>query len=235
MGGPTANSALMAGGQALASLGRRGAAGLRGRGRHLAASAVIVLLLAACGSLGTTAQTESASRVTGARAVTEYVGGHWIPFTARHPLDSAQWAVVDAYANFSSAALAVFETRSVAALATVASAQSGVTKMFARDLAAGRDPEALYTRATVEAVAIRGCRASLTLELYYPGGRSLRYQSSWVRPFDRAPRGHGERRRADVGSSPSRAATAEPAIPQHAPWQFVGDNRVGGLDAPCGL
>ncbi len=53
-----------------------------------------------------------------------------------------------------------------AALATVVSAQSGVTKMFARDLAAGNNPEAIYTKATVEAVAVHGCRASLTLELY---------------------------------------------------------------------
>jgi hypothetical protein len=38
--------------------------------------------------------------------------------------------------------------------------------MFARDLAAGNNPEAMYTNATVEAVAVHGCRASLTLELY---------------------------------------------------------------------
>jgi hypothetical protein len=30
-------------------------------------------------------------------------------------------------------------------------------------------PEALSTNATVESVAVRGCRAKPTLELYYPG------------------------------------------------------------------
>ena len=118
--------------------------------------------------------------------MTEYVAGHWVPFTAVKRLSPAQSTVVDAYANFSSAALAVYTTRSAAALATAVSAQSKVTAMFTRDLATGTSPEALYTTATVESVTIHGCRASLTLELHYPGGRSLRYVSSWVRPFDRA-------------------------------------------------
>lgn len=69
-------------------------------------------------------------------------------------LSPAQWTVVDAYANFSSAALAVYTTRPVAALTTVVSAQSKVTAMFTRDLASATDPEALYSTVTVESVAI---------------------------------------------------------------------------------
>jgi len=166
--------------------------------------------------------------------MTEYVGDHWVPFTSAKPLSPTQWAVVDGYANFSSAALAVYTTRSVAPLATVVSAQSKVTVMFARYLVSGTNPEALYTKATVESVAIRGCRASLSRELYYPGGRSLHYASSWVRPFDRAAFGH--RRQTAAGRSPTQSASlAALAATQHAPWQLVGDNRDGGVDTPCGI
>jgi len=69
--------------------------------------------------------------------MTEYVGGHWIPVSSAKPLSPAQWAVVDGYANFSSAVLAVYSIRSVGPLATVVSAQSKVTAMFARDLVFG--------------------------------------------------------------------------------------------------
>ncbi len=101
--------------------------------------------------------------------------------------------------------------------------------MFTRDLATGADPEALYASATVEQVAISGCRARLTLELSYPGGRRLHYVSSWVRPFDRAGLSH--RRAGGSGYSTLSALGAD----QYAPWQFVGDNRVGGVDTPCGI
>ncbi len=166
--------------------------------------------------------------------MTEYVAGHWVQFTAAKRLSPAQWTVVDAYANFSSAALAVYTTRSVAALATVVSAQSKVTKMFTRDLASGTNPEALYTRATVESVAIHGCRASLTVDLYYPGGRSLHYVSSWVRPFDRA--GFARAKQPVTGATPPHSDSLSAlAATQYAPWLFVGDNRVGGVDTPCGI
>jgi len=166
--------------------------------------------------------------------MTEYVAGHWVPFTAAKRLSPAQWAVVEAYANFSSAALAVYTTRSVAALATVVSAQSKVTAMFSRDLASGTNPEALYITAIVEAVVIHGCRASLTLELHYPGGRSLHYMSSWVRPFDRA--GFARATQHLTGATPPRSAgPSSLAATQYAPWLFVGDNRVGGVDTPCGI
>jgi hypothetical protein len=166
--------------------------------------------------------------------MTEYVAGRWVPFSAPDGLDQAQWAVVDAYANLSTAALAVYSTRSVAPLVTVISPQSKVAGMFTRDLASGKNPESLYTKVTVTAVAIHGCRASLTLQLYYPGGRSLHYVSSWVRPFDRAAFAHGKAARPGPASvtSPSPAALA---ATQYAPWQFVGDNRVGGVDTPCGI
>lgn len=166
--------------------------------------------------------------------MTEYVAGHWVRFTAAKRLSPAQWTVVDAYANFSSAALAVYTTRSVAALATVVSAQSKVTTMFIRDLASGTNPEALYTRATVESVAIHGCRASLTVELYNPGARSLHYVSSWVRPFDRA--GIARAKPPVTGATPPRSiGLSTLAATQYAPWLFVGDNRVGGVDTPCGI
>jgi hypothetical protein len=198
----------------------------RGPALLLAVAAVAVsVMVAACGGAGPAAGTDPASGLAPAATMTEYVGGHWVPFTASKRLTAAQWAVVDAYANFSSAALAVYSARSIAPLVTVISPQSEVSGMFARDLAAGKNPEALYTKAVVESVAISGCRASLALELYYPGGRSLRYVSSWVRPFDRALL-----RRTGGG----RAAAAAMAT-QRAPWLFVGDNRVGGADAPCGI
>ena len=194
-----------------------------------------VILLAACGTTTSAAAKQPAASSTATtKAMTDYVGGHWIPFTSPQGLTQAQWAVVDAYANFSSAALAVYSTRSVAPLATVVSAQSKVTSMFARDLASGTDPEALYIKATVESVAIRGCRASLTLDLYYPGGCSLHYVSSWVRPFDRAGIAHGDQRAAG-SSQPGAGSLAALAATQYAPWQFVGDNRVGGVDTPCGI
>jgi hypothetical protein len=162
----------------------------------------------------------------------EYVGGHWVPFTATAPLDAEQWSVVDAYASFSSAVLAVYAERSTAPLATVTSPQSGAPAMFARFLAKGVDPESLYTSATVEQVSISGCRAKLVLELSYPGGRSLRYVSSWVKPFDRAA---FPRHAAGGAKGPSRARLAALLRAQHAPWLFVGDNRVGGVTTPCGV
>jgi hypothetical protein len=163
-------------------------------------------------------------------AIEEYVAGHWVRFTSQHALSPEQWSVVDDYANFSSAVLAVYATRSVAPLAAVVSPQSHVVAMFTRDLATGSNPEALYAKATVEQVSISGCRARLTLELYYPGGRRLHYVSSWVRPFDRA--GLAPRRPGASGRRPSLSALA---ADQYAPWQFVGDNRVGGVDTPCGI
>ena len=163
-------------------------------------------------------------------AMEEYVGGHWVRFTSQHALSPEQWSVVDDYANFSSAVLAVYATRSVAPLDAVVSFQSHVVAMFTRDLATGTDPEALYARATVEQVSISGCRARLTLELYYPGGRTLHYVSSWVRPFDRAGLAHKR-----PGASGHSATLAALAADQYAPWQFVGDNRVGGVDTPCGI
>jgi len=199
--------------------------------------AAVALAAAACGTTASGAPKDPAasSPVAGTKAMTEYVGGHWIPFRSAKALSPAQWPVVDAYANFSSAALAVYSTRSVAPLATVVSSQSKVTAMFSRDLAAAKNPEALYTKATVEVVAIHGCRASLSLELYYPGGRSLHYVSSWVRPFDRA----GLARTTNTGVAGSTSARhgglAALAATQYAPWQFVGDNQVGGVDTPCGI
>jgi hypothetical protein len=194
------------------------------------------LVAAACGTTASGAAKDPASSsVAATKAMTEYVGGHWIPFSSAKPLSPAQWAIVDAYANFSSAALAVYSTRSVAPLATVVSSQSKVTAMFTRYLAAGNNPEALYTKATVEAVAIHGCRASLTLELYYPGGRSLHYVSSWVRPFDRAGLAHTAKTGVAGSTSAGQGGLAALAATQYAPWQFVGDNRVGGVDTPCGI
>jgi hypothetical protein len=74
--------------------------------------------------------------------------------------------------------LAVYEARSVAPLDPVVSPRSRVVAMFTRDLAIGVDPEAPYASATVEQVSISGCRARLTLERSYPGGRRLPYVSS---------------------------------------------------------
>lgn len=196
-------------------------------------ASLVLLLAAACGTATTTSGTEPPPRASSVTMI-EYVGGHWVPFTSVRALNQSQWAVVDAYANFSSAALAVYTTRSVAPLATVVSAQSKVTSMFTRDLATGKNPEALYSKATVESVAIHGCRASITLELYYPGGRSLHYVSSWVRPFDRTALAHAKQRAAGQTSSRGNSLAAL-ATTQYAPWQFVGDNRVGGVDTPCGI
>ena len=113
-----------------------------GRHRPISFAAVLIalgLVLAACGAAASTGLKGPTSRAS-TTTVINYVGGHWVPFTSAKPLSPAQWAVVDAYANFSSAALAVYATRSVAPLATVVSAQSKVTAMFARHLAAGRTP-----------------------------------------------------------------------------------------------
>lgn len=194
-----------------------------------AVAAAVMLLASACGTTPVAAK----SPVGSTKAMTEYVAGRWVSFSSPDGLDQAQWAVVDAYANFSTAALAVYSTRSVAPLATVISPQSKVTGMFSRDLASGKNPESLYTKVTVTAVAIHGCRASLTLELYYPGGRSLHYVSSWVRPFDRAGIAHRKTARS-ASAGLNRDVTAL-AASQYAPWQFVGDNRVGGVDTPCGI
>jgi hypothetical protein len=209
----------------------------RGPAVLLAVAAVAVsVTVTACGSGATpAARADPASGHARVTTMTEYVGGHWVPFTASKPLTAAQWAVVDAYATFSSAALAVYSTRSTVPLATVVSPQSKVTGMFARDLAAGKNPEALYTRAVVESVAISGCRATLTLELYYPGGRSLHYVSSWVRPFDRALLRRSGHRPAGQRGGDGRAAPAAATATQYAPWLFVGDNRVGGAATPCGI
>jgi hypothetical protein len=189
-----------------------------------------MLAASACGTASSPAQDSAGS----AKTMTEYVAGRWVPFSAPGELDQAQWAVVDAYANFTTAALAVYSTRSVAPLVTVISPQSKVTAKFTRDLASGKNPDSLSTKATVRAVAIHGCRASLTLDLYYPGGRSLHYVSSWVRPFDRAASATPKPARPGPPSVTSRSLTAL-ETPQYAPWQFVGDNRVGGVDTPCGI
>jgi len=206
---------------------------------------VVAMIASACGStssvLGPRSGNPGSSRkISLARATSsqdggvketmEYVGGHWIPFISAKPLSAAQWAVVDAYANFSSAALAVYADHSVDPLATVISPQSKVTKMFQKFLAEGKDPEALYAKAVVESVSISGCRARLTLELYYPSHPPLHYISSWVRPFNKALF-HGSK-----AAQSSRAHVASgKGVAQYAPWLFVGDNRVGGYQAPCGV
>lgn len=202
---------------------------------HLVAVFALVALIGVGAAWGITASASSdGAAVAGHSATTaameEYVAGHWVRFTSRQALSAEQWSVVDNYANFSSAVLAVYANRSVAPLAAVVSSQSHVVAMFSRDLATGVDPEALYTSATVEQVSISGCRARLTLELYYPGGRRLHYVSSWVRPFDRAGLAH--RRPGASGRGPTLSVLA---ADQYAPWQFVGDNRVGGVDTPCGI
>ena len=208
--------------------------GSRSRAPTVLFVGVLGLFAAACGSSSVAASAQTASPGPQTATMTEYVAGHWVPFTAAERLSPAQWTVVDAYANFSSAAIAVYTTRSVAALATVVSAQSKVTAMFTRDLASGTNPEGLYTTATVESVAIHGCRASLTVELHYPGGRSLPYVSSWVRPFDRA--GLARAKPPVTGATRPRSGDLSAlAATQYAPWLFVGDNRVGGVDTPCGI
>jgi hypothetical protein len=209
------------------------------------------ILAAACSSATAPTLTNDHPATAAPVSMQEYVSGHWIPFTSAKTLTSAQWAVVNTYANFSSAALAVYSTRSVDPLVTVVSPQSKVTGMFTRFLAEGKNPEALYTKATVESVAIHGCRATLTLELYYPGGRTLHYVSSWVRPFNRAALGYGSHRTTGSlalastngpgssgpsgGSGQHSSSATKRAVAQYAPWLFVGDNRVGGVDTPCGI
>jgi len=221
-------------------LGDRQAGGARvGKRRKTGPAAIFLCATALALTMGGCGGVSAGSSGTpgtpaGARVMAEYVLGRWVAFRSTEALTPEQWSVVDAYANFSSAALAVYATRSVAALATVVSPQSHVTAMFKRDLASGTDPEALYTRAIVESVAIHGCRATLTLELYYPGGRRLHYVSSWVRPFDRSALRDPKRRRAGVGSPRAGGLTALTAT-QHGPWLFVGDNRVGGVETPCGI
>jgi hypothetical protein len=200
---------------------------------HLVAVVALVSLAGVAAAWGITASGSSDPPASGTSvktaAMEEYVAGHWLHFTSRQALSTEQWSVVDDYANFSSAVLAVYATRSLAPLQTVVSSQSQVVAMFSKDLESGTDPEALYSSATVEQVSISGCRARLTLELYYPGGRRLHYVSSWVRPFDRA--GLPRRQPGASGDSTLRARAAD----QYAPWQFVGDNRVGGVDTPCGI
>jgi hypothetical protein len=204
---------------------------------HLVAPFALVALVGVAAAWGITASGGSSDppasgtsgRTVSMESMEEYVAGHWVRFTSRQPVGAEQWSVVDDYANFSFAVLAVYATRSLASLQTVVSSQSMVTKMFGRDLATGVDPEALHARATVEQVSISGCRARLTLELYYPGGRRLHYVSSWVRPFDRASL--SRRQPGASAHSALRALTAG----QYALWQFVGDNRVGGVDTPCGI
>ena len=201
---------------------------------QVAAVVALVALVGVGAAWAITASASSSSPVASgpsAKPATmeEYVAGHWVRFVSPESLSTEQWSVVDDYANFSSAVLAVYATHSVAPLAAVVSPQSHVVAMFSHDLATGTDPEALYVGATVEQVSIKGCRARLTLELYYPGGRRLRYVSSWVRPFDRA--GLSLRRRGASGPSALSALAAD----QYAPWLFVGDNRVGGVDTPCGV
>jgi hypothetical protein len=210
--------------------------GSGGRSLRLVAAAGAVLglsavLLAACGTTSTAAARRAAASPA---TVLEYVAGRFVPFESAHPLSPAQWAVVDAYARFTTAAVDVYVARSTAPLLTVVAPRSPVTRMFARLLATGEDPESLYVGATVEQVTITGCRARLVLELRYPNGRALRDVSSWVRPFDRIDGRLGPRP-AGV-SAPSRGSRHEQvAAVEHAPWLFVGDNRVGGTHAPCGI
>lgn len=68
----------------------------------------------------------------------QHVAGNWVRFTSQQALSAEQWSVVDDYANFSSAVLAVYATRSVAPLAAVVSPQSHVVAMITRDLATGK-------------------------------------------------------------------------------------------------
>lgn len=77
-----------------------------------AVGAAVMLAASACGTTPSPAK----SAVGSTKVTTEYVAGRWVPFTAPDGLDQAQWAVVDAYANFSAAALAVYSTRSAAPL-----------------------------------------------------------------------------------------------------------------------
>jgi len=109
--------------------------------------AALGLLVAACGTSSSVAARVAAP--TRHATMMEYVAGGWVPFSAAPHLTTTQCAVVNAYANFSTAAFAVYTAHSVALLATVASPQSKVTAMFSRDLASGVKPEAPYVKATV--------------------------------------------------------------------------------------
>jgi hypothetical protein len=190
---------------------------------------VLAIFATDCGSSSSTVQPLSAETL-------EYVGGHWVPFISLKPLSKAQWAVVDAYADFSSAVLAVYTDHSVDPLATVISPHSRVLTMFQKFLTEGKNPDSLYRKAIVESVNITGCRARLTLELYYSNRPSLNYISSWVRPFNAAILGRSK----GLSISQSSGVHVKPPvfpkdIEQYAPWLFVGDNRVGGYQAPCGI
>lgn len=200
----------------------------------VALSAVLGAGLAACGgsaARAAAAPERATARLAAKATVTrrlEYVDGHFVPFVADHPLSSADWAVVDAYARFSTAALEVYHDRSVLPLADVVAPTSKVTGMFQRYLAEGKNPEALYAKAEVLSVTITRCRAELVLDLTYPGGRSLHYVSSWVRPFVRSAA-------ATTSTASTTGQRKAPPPAQWAPWLFVGDNRVGGASAPCGI
>jgi hypothetical protein len=120
------------------------------------------------------------------------------------------------------------------AAAGTSAAHTSAAHTAAAHTTAAVPSSAAGVKATVTAVAIHGCRASLTPDLYYPGGRSLHYVSSWVRPFDRAA--SATPKPARPGSpSVTRRSLAALGTTQYAPWQFVGDNRVGGVDTPCGI
>ncbi len=205
----------------------------------LLALTALVAVATAWGITAATSSNAPSASPAGTKTMDEYVAGTWVPFTSTSPLNAEQWSIVNAYANFSTAAMDVYVDHSVAPLATVVSSQSHVTGMFSRYLAKGVNPEALYTRATVEQVSIHGCRARLSLELYYPRGRKLYYVSSWVRPFNRANFEHAHNQvyklSGDQSGSVAGNQQATASLGQHAPWQFIGDNRVGGVDTPCGI
>jgi hypothetical protein len=208
----------------------------RNRGAaHAKAIAILALAIALAGCGGaSTSSGDAQSAATPTNEVMEFVAGQWVPFRAAHYLSEEQWKVVAAYATFGSAVLAVYRVGNVGPLAVVLSPQSQAGAMFRRDLATGVKPEGLYDQATVLGVSIHGCRAKLTLELQYPGGRRLRYVSSWVRPFDRKLSVGAH---AQGGARPGRRSSGLKVLArtQNAPWLFVGDNRVGGLTTPCGI
>lgn len=112
-----------------------------------------------------------------------------------------------------------------------------MTAMFARDLAIGSDPEALYTKTTVESVSIRGCRSKLNPGLYYPGRTEPALRVVVGRPFDwAAAAGLAHTKHQVPGrTSPPGASRGALAATQYAPRQFVGDDRVGGMDTRCGI
>ncbi len=200
--------------------------------KKLVAITVLGLMIAACSRInsGVSSQNLSSNELT-SKTLTEYVKGHWIQFDSIKPLNSQQWRVVDAYANFTAAALSVYSLRTTAPLITVVSSQSKVISMFTKDLNLGINPEALYNKVTVESVDIHGCRASLVLELYYPHNRKLHYISSWVKPFDRSLINRSEHNLNSKSSSSRLNISSN----QYGPWLFVGYNKVGGVDTPCGI